>query len=120
MAKPDGRYSRVSIETDSETMSDAQVAKSFHGSNQVVTVPLAVVLALITAGGGALTGYFTRGPGAPVDCASKDSVATLDRRVEQLATSFSALTEKVIADNERMHNDMVDLKLKMVEQNRNK
>lgn len=115
--RPDGRYSLV--EVDRETQSDAATVKSFHQSSSVA-VPVVVLTTLITAVASVCGTYFATRNTTPVDCASRESVIALDGKLEQLNTRFSALTEKVIADSERQHNDLVDLKLKVIEQNRNK
>lgn len=117
MSRPDGRYSLV--EVDRDVKSDAETVKSFHSSGSIA-IPVVVLTTLITAAASVLGTYFATRNTTPVDCASRESVTALDGKLEQLNTRFSALTEKVIADSERQHNDIVDLKLRLVEQNRNK
>jgi hypothetical protein len=110
-SEPPPRRSRVDI--DAEFLSEAEATRSFH-SGQRVSIPIAVIIAIITSGGGALASYFaTRGAAATPNCATKDDVTSIDRKVETLNNGFTALTEKVNQVEDRTHNDlsMVNLKL---------
>jgi hypothetical protein len=81
---------------------------------------LLILILLIAALGLIIYLLATRGQPVAVDCASKESVTALGADIEKLNTRFTALTEKVIADSERQHNDLIDLKLKVIEQGRAK
>lgn len=62
----------------------------------------------------------TRAQPVAANCATIDQQRATDSKVDALSTSFSALTEKVITDNQRMHNDFVQLELNVIRQNSTK
>lgn len=82
-------------EVDPEVLSDADVAKTFHG--QRVSVPVILLTTLITAGASVLGTYFaTRAPvAAPAPtagCLTKDAFdESMRTRDEQTARRFDAL-----------------------------
>jgi outer membrane murein-binding lipoprotein Lpp len=102
---PEGRYSRVNVETEANVLSDAQIAATFKPS---VSVPWAVITVLITSMA-SVVGTYLATHSTPVDCASHGEVNALDKRVSDLNQTVSALTTTVNANADRSHNDIAIL-----------
>lgn len=89
----------------------AQFGKaSFSGPAWVFLILLVVVLLAVI-----IYLLATRAQPVAANCATIDQVRAVDTKVDTLSTSFSTLTEKVITDNQRMHNDFVQLELRLIE-----
>lgn len=105
MAKPDGRYSLVEAGP-----SDADLAKAIRGGG--VTIPTAVILALITALASVFGTYFTT-HATPVDCASKSDVNALDKHVSELSAGVKDLTVTIARNADSAHNETQNIAVEL-------
>lgn len=104
-----GRYSRVNVETDPESLSESQTVATFRPG---MRVPWVVVTTLITALASVVGTYYAT-HATPIDCASSGSVNALERHVSELSQSVSALTTTVGHNADTAHNDLAMVALKL-------
>lgn len=107
---PDGRYSKVNVERDSELLSDAAQVRAMKSGSLGFSIGTNSLVALIV---GVLTWYLGHQGSTPPTCASKDDVISLDKRIESLRSDVVVLTQKVSQDSERNHNDVELMKLRL-------
>jgi hypothetical protein len=106
---PDGRYSKIHVESDSELLSDAAQVRAMKGGSLGFTIGTNSLVALIV---GVLTWYLTH-QAAPPNCASKEDILALDGKVGALRQDMITLnqgTSKTISDTK---NDLLIEMLKM-------
>lgn len=102
MSGSTGRYSKVTLESDPESLSEAQTAATFRPG---VRVPWVFVTTLITALASVVGTYYAT-HATPIDCASKGDVNALDLRIGKQAEDIRALTATVNANAQQSHNDI--------------
>ena len=105
-----GRYSKVHVETDAEVLSDAAQVRAMHGGKVGFTIGTNALVALVVS---VLTWYLSRHEPTPVNCASREDMVSLDKRIESLRSDVVMLTQKVSQDAERNHNDVELMKLRL-------
>jgi hypothetical protein len=97
---PEGRYSRVNVETDPELLNEKQLAATFRPG---ISVPWAVITAFITAVT-SIVGTYLATHTTPTDCASKGDINGLDLRISKQGEDIRALRATVDINASEEHN----------------